>query len=333
MSGFFLFLYPSFTTLKIYKPIFPPIMNMYARLFIPLLITLSLALAKFFLRERAQDWDGFFAYLPKVNTVLIILGLTWCLLVLTRILKDNLLRQFDISKEDNLKARKIYTQINILQKVANFVIIFLGFGLILLSFESIRQIGVGLFASAGVAGIIIGFSAQKAIGTLIAGIQIAFAQPFRLDDAVVVEGEWGWIEEINLTYVVVRIWDQRRLVLPTTYFLEKPFQNWTRTSADIIGSVFLYTDYSVPFEELRKELDRILENTPLWDKKVKVLQVTDAKERTVESRILVSAKNSPTAWDLRVHVREKMISFLQKNFPESLPKTRVVLDNSLNELR
>jgi len=238
------------------------------------------------------------------------------------------LKQFDISQENNLRARKVYTQLNILQKIVNFIIIILGIGLILVSFEPIRKIGVGLFASAGVAGIIIGFSAQKAIGTLVAGIQIAFAQPFRLDDAVVVEGEWGWIEEINLTYVVVRIWDQRRLVLPTTYFFEKPFQNWTRTSADIIGSVFIYTDYSVPFDALREELDRILENTPLWDKKVKVLQVTDAKERTVESRILVSAKNSPTAWDLRVHVREKMIEFLQKNYPTALPRTRVVLEEN-----
>ncbi|WP_290507282.1 mechanosensitive ion channel domain-containing protein [Algoriphagus sp.] len=238
------------------------------------------------------------------------------------------MKQFDISQEDNLRARKIYTQLNILQKIVNFIIIILGIGLILVSFDPIRKIGVGLFASAGVAGIIIGFSAQKAIGTLIAGIQIAFAQPFRLDDAVVVEGEWGWIEEINLTYVVVRIWDQRRLVLPTTYFLEKPFQNWTRTSADIIGSVFIYTDYTVSFDAMRQELDRILEKTNLWDKKVKVLQVTDAKERTVETRILVSARNSPTAWDLRVHVREKMIEFLQKNYPEALPRTRIVLDGA-----
>lgn len=319
-------LWVSFVTLSSPQTYFYLVMNVYSRLFIPLLLTLSLALAKFFLQESSKDWEGLLAYLPKVNTVLIILGFTWCLLVLSRILKENLLRQFDISKEDNLKARKIYTQINILQKVGNFVIILIGLGLILLSFESIRQIGVGLFASAGVAGIIIGFSAQKAIGTLIAGIQIAFAQPFRLDDAVVVEGEWGWIEEINLTYVVVRIWDQRRLVLPTTYFLEKPFQNWTRTSADIIGSVFLYTDYTISFEALRQELDRILETTHLWDKKVKVLQVTDSKELTVETRILVSAKNSPTAWDLRVHVREKMIEFIQKNYPEALPKSRVVLE-------
>ncbi|WP_439473900.1 mechanosensitive ion channel family protein [Algoriphagus formosus] len=303
-------------------------MKNYRRLIIPFLVTLVLVLAKIYFREESATWTGFFSVLPHINTILIILGFTWCLLVLTGILKRVFLKQFDISQENNLRARKVYTQLNIFQKIVNFIIIILGVGLILVSFEPIRKIGVGLFASAGVAGIIIGFSAQKAIGTLVAGIQIAFAQPFRLDDAVVVEGEWGWIEEINLTYVVVRIWDQRRLVLPTTYFLEKPFQNWTRTSADIIGSVFIYTDYSVPFDALREELDRILENTPLWDKKVKVLQVTDAKERTVESRILVSAKNSPTAWDLRVHVREKMIEFLQKNYPAALPRTRVVLEEN-----
>lgn len=303
-------------------------MKIYRRLIIPLLVTLLLVSAKIYFRGESENWKGVFAAIPHINTILIILGFTWCLLVLTGILKRIFLKQFDINQENNLRARKVYTQLNILQKIVNFIIIILGVGLILVSFEPIRKIGVGLFASAGVAGIIIGFSAQKAIGTLVAGIQIAFAQPFRLDDAVVVEGEWGWIEEINLTYVVVRIWDQRRLVLPTTYFLEKPFQNWTRTSADIIGSVFIYTDYSVPFDALREELDRILENTSLWDKKVKVLQVTDAKERTVESRILVSAKNSPTAWDLRVHVREKMIEFLQKNYPASLPRTRVVLEEN-----
>ncbi|NVK49088.1 MAG: mechanosensitive ion channel family protein [Cyclobacteriaceae bacterium] len=301
-------------------------MKIYRRLIIPLLVTLLLVFAKIYFRGQSESWEGLLGWLPHLNTILIISGFTWCLLVLTGILKRIFLKQFDISQEDNLRARKIYTQLNILQKIVNFIIIILGIGLILVSFDPIRKIGVGLFASAGVAGIIIGFSAQKAIGTLIAGIQIAFAQPFRLDDAVVVEGEWGWIEEINLTYVVVRIWDQRRLVLPTTYFLEKPFQNWTRTSADIIGSVFIYTDYTVSFEAMRQELERILENTNLWDKKVKVLQVTDAKERTVETRILVSARNSPTAWDLRVHVREKMIEFLQKNYPEALPRTRIVLD-------
>ncbi len=298
-------------------------MKRYTRLILPLLVTLALGFAKLYFGEAAREWKFPFSILPPLNTILIITGFTWCVLVMIQILKRVFLRQFDISEENNLRARKVYTQINILVKIANFVIIVIGLGLILLSFEVVRQVGVGLFASAGVAGIIIGFSAQKAIGTLIAGIQIAFTQPFRLEDAVVVEGEWGWIEEINLNYVVVRIWDQRRLVLPSTYFLEKPFQNWTRTSADIIGSVFIYTDYTVSFDAMRAELDRILANTSLWDRKVKVLQVTDAKERTVESRILVSARNSPTAWDLRVLVREKMVEFLQKNYPDALPKTRI----------
>lgn len=301
-------------------------MKSYSRLIIPLLVTIILASLKIFLGGQSKDWEGWMAYLPHLNTVLIISGFTWCLLVSMQIVKSMFLKQYDISQEDNLRARKIYTQINILVKIANFIIILFSIGLVLLSFESVRKVGVGFFASAGVAGIIIGFSAQKAIGTLIAGIQIAFTQPFRLEDAVVVEGEWGWIEEINLNYIVVRIWDLRRLVLPTTYFLEKPFQNWTRTSGDLLGSVFLYTDYTIPFNELRKELDRILETTDLWDKKVKVLQVSDTKEHTVETRILVSAKNSPIAWDLRVYVREKMIEFIQKNYPECLPKTRVLME-------
>ncbi|MBN3520913.1 mechanosensitive ion channel family protein [Algoriphagus lutimaris] len=301
-------------------------MKIYSRLVIPLLVTIILALLKLYLGGLSKDWEGWMAYLPSINTILIISGFTWCLLVGMQIVKSMFLKQYDISQEDNLRARKVYTQINILVKIANFIIILFSIGLVLLSFESVRKVGVGFFASAGVAGIIIGFSAQKAIGTLIAGIQIAFTQPFRLEDAVVVEGEWGWIEEINLNYIVVRIWDLRRLVLPTTYFLETPFQNWTRTSGDLLGSVFLYTDYTIPFNELRKELDRILETTDLWDKKVKVLQVSDTKEHTVETRILVSAKNSPIAWDLRVYVREKMIEFIQKNYPECLPKTRVLME-------
>lgn len=256
---------------------------------------------------------------------LVVIGLAWLTIVLLRRLKTNILKRYDLNQEDNLHSRKVHTQINILEKVLFFMIIATAMGLVLLSFESIREIGIGLFASAGIAGIILGLSAQKVVGALLAGIQIAITQPFRLDDAVLVENEWGWIEEINLTYVVVRLWDKRRLVLPSTYFLEKPFQNWTRTSADLIGSVFLYTDYTVPFDDLRAELTRILDNTELWDKNVNVLQVTDTKQSTVETRILVSAKNSPTAWDLRVHVREKMIDYIKKNYPESLPKTRVSL--------
>jgi len=269
---------------------------------------------------------GVLSILYNQSYILVTIGISWFLIVLIRTLKTSYLKKIDISKEDNLASRKVYTQINLIEKVIIFVIILFAIGIVLLSIDSIRKIGIGLFASAGLAGIIIGLSAQKIVGSLLAGIQIAITQPFRIDDAVLVENEWGWIEEINLTYVVVRIWDKRRLVLPSTYFLEKPFQNWTRTSAEIIGSVFIYTDYTISFQAMRDELSRLLNESELWDKNVNVLQVTDSKESTLEIRILVSAKNSPTAWDLRVYIREKMVEFIQKNYPESLPRTRLVLE-------
>jgi small-conductance mechanosensitive channel len=198
-----------------------------------------------------------------------------------------------------------------------------------MTFPNIKQIGVSLLASAGMLGIILGFAAQKTLGNFIAGIQIAIAQPIRLDDVVIIENEWGWIEEITLTFVVVRIWDLRRLVVPISYFLEKPFQNWTRTSADILGSVFIYTDYTIVVKEVRDELTRILTNSQYWDKKVNVLQVTDAKERVIELRALMSAADSPTAWNLRCEVREKLFEFLQTKFPECLPRIRIELNKEV----
>jgi small-conductance mechanosensitive channel len=172
----------------------------------------------------------------------------------------------------------------------------------------------------------LGFAAQRSIATLLAGFQIALTQPIRVDDVVIVENEWGRIEEITLTYVVVRIWDLRRLILPITYFIEKPFQNWTRSSAEILGTVFLHVDYSVPVNELRGELTRILHSSSLWDGKVNVLQVTDSKEHTLEIRALASAANASLAWDLRCEIRERLVEFLQRNYPGSLPRIRAVLD-------
>lgn len=306
-------------------------MKKYNKLIFSVLLIIIIIAIKPILKSVSSISGIDFSLLIEQQQNLLIAAISWFIIVLLGRLKTKFLKRFDLSEEDNLKSRKLHTQINILEKVIVFIIVIAAIGLILLSFDSIREIGIGIFASAGVAGIIIGLSAQKVVGTLLAGIQIAITQPFRIDDAVVVENEWGWIEEINLTYVVIRLWDKRRLVLPSTYFLEKPFQNWTRTSADIVGTVFLNTDYTIPFEEMRKELTRILNNTDLWDRKVNVLQVTDSKETTVETRILVSAKNSPTAWDLRVHVREKMIEFIQNNYPESLPKTRVTLKEDLKQ--
>jgi small-conductance mechanosensitive channel len=268
------------------------------------------------------------AVIGHAGTLLLIISLTWFLLLFTRIIKKGLLRKYDITSADNLSARRAYTQFNIFERVATFVIVVLAVGAALMSFESIRAIGVSFLASAGIAGIIIGFSAQKALGTLMAGIQIAITQPIRIDDVVIVEGEWGRIEEIYLTYVVVCIWDQRRLVVPTTYFIDKPFQNWTRNSADIMGTVFIYTDFKLPIQPLRDELTRLLHETPLWDGRVNVLQVTDATPQTMELRVLVSTKDSSAGWDLRVLLREKLIGFIQEKYPESLPKTRVELPGS-----
>ena len=266
-------------------------------------------------------------FLSHVSTLLFILSITWILIVILKAFKRNILLKYDMSASDNVHARKVYTQFTVLERVLMFLIILFAVSIALMSFDSIRSIGVSMLTSAGIAGIIIGFAAQKALGTLMAGIQIAFTQPIRLDDVVVVEGEWGRIEEIYLTYVVVKIWDKRRLVLPTTYFIEQPFQNWTRNSSDILGTVFIYTDYNVPFDALREELTRILENTDLWDGEVNVLQVTDTNNEMVETRALMSAIDSPTAWDLRVHVREKLEIFIQENYPHSLPRTRVEMQS------
>ncbi|RYJ41346.1 mechanosensitive ion channel family protein [Flavobacterium beibuense] len=269
--------------------------------------------------------------IAHIGTLLFILSVTWFLIIFVKVLKASFVKKYDISVSDNLTARRVYTQFSILERVVVFLIIVCAIGVALMSFESIRSIGVSFLTSAGIAGIIIGFSAQKALGTLLAGIQIAITQPIRLDDVVIVEGEWGRIEEITLTYVVVKIWDKRRLVVPTPYFIEKPFQNWTRNSAEILGTVFIYTDFKVEVDKLRTELTRLLEGSDLWDGQVNVLQVTDARERVMEIRALMSSKDSSISWDLRVYVREKLIEFIQKNYPDSLPRTRIALKESPKE--
>ena len=237
-----------------------------------------------------------------------------------------LLRRYRLDVADNRRARGVYTQVTVLRKIAVAVIALFAIASMLMVFQSVRQFGTAMIASAGVAGIVVGFAAQKSLATLLAGFQIAMTQPIRIDDVVIVEGEWGRIEEITLTYVVVNLWDLRRLVVPITYFIEKPFQNWTRTSSDILGSVFLQVDYNVPVDAVRQELDRILDASPLWDRKTKVLQVTDAKERTIELRALASASDAGRSFDLRCEIREKLIEFIRSRFPESLPRLRATLD-------
>ena len=267
----------------------------------------------------------FSAVFKQATSLLLIAAVGFILYQLANSGEAAVLGQFRIDVLDNLEARKVYTQVKVLKKIAVAAITVFTFASMLMVFDAVRQLGASILASAGVLGIILGFAAQRSIATVLAGLQIAVTQPIRLDDVVIVEGEWGRIEEITLTYVVVRIWDLRRLIVPINYFIEKPFQNWTRVSADLLGSVVLYTDYTVPLQPLREELDRVLENTKRWDRKVKVLQVTDAKERTLELRVLVSATDAPTAWDLRCEVREKLIDFLQRNHPQCLPRTRAEL--------
>lgn len=249
----------------------------------------------------------------------------WVALIATKIAADFYLRRFDVQADDNLLARKHYTQVRILQRAAETLIVIVTVGAALMTFEAVRQYGISLFASAGVAGVVVAIAARPVFANLIAGVQIAMTQPIRVFDAVVVEGEWGWIEEITSAFVVIKLWDWRRLVVPLSYFIEKPFQNWTRENASIIGSVFLHADYTVPVDRVREKLKDIAKGSPLWDGQVVNLQVTDATQETVELRALVSARTSPSAWDLRCEVREKLIAFLQEELPSSLPHVRASL--------
>lgn len=255
--------------------------------------------------------------------VLLIVIVYWMLARAVYVVRDFLLSRYDVEAEDNLLARKIHTQLKVLARVAYLTAGVLALGTALMTFDSVRELGASILASAGIAGLVLGFAAQRTLGAVIAGLQIALTQPIRIDDVVIVEGEWGRIEEITLTYVVVKIWDLRRLILPITYFIEKPFQNWTRVTADLLGTVHLHLDYRVPVERIREETKAILDAAPEWDGKVWNVQVTGASDRALEVRALMSASDASKAWNLRCHVREKLVSWLQENHPASLPLLRV----------
>lgn len=265
-------------------------------------------------------------FIKKLMYLMLVATLAYVLVKITEFIRDLLYERFDVSIANNLNERKIRTQLDFIQKAGSVFIVLIAVAVGLMSFDRVRELGTSMIASAGIASLIIGFAAQKSISNLLAGLQIAFTQPIRLDDSVVVEGESGTIEEITLTYVVVKIWDSRRLIVPISYFLENPFQNWTRNSADLLGGVILYTDYSLPVDPIRKELSRILElpeTKDLWDKRVATVQVTDSTEATMQIRILLSAANAGKAFDLRCLVRERMITFITNNYPNALPKRRL----------
>lgn len=271
------------------------------------------------------------AFWTKIVVIVFIILMAWLLLRVIDLVSDIIREKFDMHVEDNLDERKMLTQLQYIRRVSEVILFVIALALILLQFEGVRKVGTGILTSAGVLGIIVGFAAQRSIANLLAGFQIAFTQPIRIDDVVIVEGEWGRIEEITLTYVVIRIWDQRRLVVPLQHFIDKAFQNWTRTTSELLGTIFLYVDYTFPVEMLRKELTNFLETHKFWDKRVGIVQVTDSKPDVMEIRLLVSAADAGKAFDLRCDVREHMIGFIQSQQPESLPKTRIQYYNDLKD--
>lgn len=303
------------------KEKFSIIKSILSRLYKPVSLFVILMGANFVL-ELIHVSPKIYYALDKTIDVLLTISFAFILIGFVNVGRDYTMNMYDLKKENNLRERKIRTQLQFLRKLLISIIIILTVCAILLSFENMRKLGAGLLTGVGLSGIIIGFAAQKSLGNLLAGLQIAFTQPIRIDDVLVVEGEWGRVEEINLTYVVLNIWDKRRLILPINYFIEKPFQNWTRKSSDLLGVVFLYLDHTAPINEMREELKRILKDAPLWDGNVAVVQVTDVTEHNIQVRILVSAANSGQAFELRCIVREKLIEFIQKNYPAALPKTR-----------
>jgi small-conductance mechanosensitive channel len=286
-----------------------------AQLLLPLLF-ISLALPDLPLAPHPMDM------LQRLVGMGFIAGVAWLLIAALEAIEDGVAARYPTDMADNLTARRIRTQVHLLQRIAVTIVVLVAAALILMKFPSIQHLGTSLLASAGLAGLAAGIAARPMLSNLIAGVQLALTEPIRIDDAVIVEGEFGNIEEITSTYVIVRIWDQRRMVLPLTYFIEHPFQNWTLSSADLIGTVVVHVDYAVPVEEVRRELQRVLESTQLWDRRVWNLQVTDATDRSVELRAMMSAANAGHLGDLRVYVREKLVEFLQARYPDGLPRVR-----------
>lgn len=265
---------------------------------------------------------------PVMNSLRHIVGLgliaavAWAVMLVSDVLADISAARYRMDVSDTLAARRMQTQIRVLHRIVVVIVSIVALSIMLMTFPEIHQVGASLLASAGLVGLVVGLAMKPTISSLIAGVQIALTQPIRIEDAVMINGDWGWIEEIRTTYAVVRVWDLRRLVVPLSYFIEQPFENWTRTTADLLGNVILYVDYTVPVEELRQELHRILKTTDKWRGKVAALEVTDATEHTIQIRALMDAKDSGSAWDLRCYVREKLIEFLQLRYPQSLPRTR-----------
>jgi small-conductance mechanosensitive channel len=259
----------------------------------------------------------------RLAMVVLIASITVSAVQIVSALGDWIIRHHRLDVADNLTARRIHTQTRVLTRAINTGLLLFGLSAALMTFPSVRHLGMSLLASAGVAGLVIGLAARSVLGNLLAGLQIALTQPLRLDDVVVISGYWGRVEDISSAYVTVRVWDERRLILPLEWLTQNPFENWTRTSSALLGTVLLWVDFGTPLEALRAELDRLAHAAPEWDQRVCKLQVTDADERSMQIRALVSASDSSKAWDLRCRIREGLIAFLQREYPQSLPRLRL----------
>lgn len=296
----------------------------YLALFISMLLSISLITA---VPENALPGKG--QILSAAKALVVFFGALLAARAVT-VFTWYLFDRFDVTVADNLRQRRLITQIQFVRKIALIILWVMAVGLILLSFDNLRHLGGSLLASAGVLSVIIGFAAQKSIGNLIAGFQIAFTQPLRIGDAVTIEDEFGWVEEITLTYAVVRIWDFRRLIIPITRLVEEPFRNWTWKTAQTMGDLFIYLDYQADIDELRKKYDELVASHPLWDGMVKVLQVVDLTEHTVKIRGLVSAKDPGEAFQLRCDLREGLIAYLKSQQPEALPRIRLEPEDEIS---
>ena len=260
-----------------------------------------------------------------VNVLLLLTGLTWLGLRAARGVAQGVTGLYPVDVEDNLQARRIHTQTRMLSRTAMFIVLLTGLAFMLMTFPGARQFGASLLASAGVVGLVVGIAARPIFSNLIAGLQIALAQPFRIDDVLIVQGEWGRVEEITGTYVVLKIWDERRLIIPLQWFIENPFQNWTRNDAQIIGTVFIWVDYRMPLAPLREAARRACESAPEWDQRLCLLQVVEAGEGSMQLRVLVTSNNSSLNWDLRCKVREALVDVMQRDWPQHLPLMRAEL--------
>lgn len=261
----------------------------------------------------------------QATTVLLIIAVTWAAVRLSSAIGDVIVALNPVLEGQWKRARRVETQTRFLVRALNILIVIVGFGAALMTFESVKHMGASLLASAGVGGLILGFAARPVLSNLLAGMQIALTQPFRIDDVLYVQGEWCWVEEVTSTYVVLRVWDLRRLVVPLQWFIENPFQNWSRSSSELLGTVFVWVDYTMPVEPLRKEFNRLLAESTLWDGKLATVQVTDSDDQAMQVRFLMSASNSSNNWDLRCAVREGLVTYIQEHYPAQLPRVRARL--------